>query len=69
MQERAALQRALAESRTQLDKGRALAARLRDAGHEINPHGLGREILETLPAEIAVKEARLAAIARELAGL
>ena len=64
--EKAALERALWETRQQLDNGRNLAAKLRNAGMEINPHGLGKEINETLPADIARMEQRLAEIARDV---
>lgn len=40
------------ELRTQLDNGRAHAAREIAEGRTPNPHGLGREINETIPAEI-----------------
>jgi RHS repeat-associated protein len=52
-------QQALNDVRTQLDNGRDLAARLYDLGSEPNAYGLGREINETLPAEIESMETRI----------
>lgn len=40
------------ELRKQLDNGRNQAAREVRDGHTPNPHGLGREITETIPNQI-----------------
>jgi hypothetical protein len=60
---------ALQQVRAQLDNGRAYAAWLLDNGYSINPYGLGREIYETFPAEIAAMESRIQEIADELRSL
>ena len=68
LQEQTNLERALWEVRQQLDNGRAYAAWLKDRGMSINPYGLGREINELFPAQIAKMEARLSEI-RQAVGL
>ncbi len=47
--------KALKEDRVQLDNGRNQAARIRNAGKDYNPHGLGYEIHELLPRTIKAK--------------
>ena len=64
--DRRALEQVLQELRQQLDNGRNLAAKLKDQGLDVNPRGLGKEINEILPAEIAKAERRLAEVVAEL---
>ena len=67
--EQGALEQALKDDRAQLDNGRNMAERLRKEGREPNPHGLGKEINEQLPRDIAAKQERLNEIQKEAEAL
>jgi hypothetical protein len=54
------------ELRTQLDNGRNQAAQEMDRGITPNPHGLGKEINETIPEEIRKVEQRINEIMKTL---
>ena len=67
LKEKKILEQALTEDRVQLTNGRNQAALLQNLGKQVNPHGLGKEINETLPKSIAAKETRIREIVESLA--